>query len=109
MMVRVYARLRVPECVHIYKSGGGVTPRPRGPVGSKALETCLGANGSPRVWSALLGASVEWPPGAGWRDHPGFLSRANFLWRQQQEPEMSRDNAGLSRLTDGGHGSSRQT
>lgn len=27
----------------------------------------------------------------------------------KREPEMSRDNAGLSRLTDGGHGSSRQT
>lgn len=47
--------------------------------------------------------------GSGCTVHLSFLSEANFLWRQQQEPEMSRDNAGLSRLTDGGHRSSRQT
>lgn len=61
----------------------------------------------PGVGPVLLEAAVEGLPGAWQREH--LSSRANFLWRRRPEPEMSRDNAGLSRLTNGGHGSKRQT
>lgn len=81
MMVRVYVRLCVFECVYICKSGGGVIFRFYGLAGFKVFEICFGVDGFFRVWFAFLGVFVEWSFGVGWRDYFGFFFRVNFFWR----------------------------